>query len=174
MKNKKVIIICFVMATIAILCSIFLVAYKNTEISNKKGIIGNKIIEPDRIVYRNSDGEYFEFLKGEDSYEKTKNLLQKSITTYKEDGTKLSDNEIEQIHNTTCIEFDYKTASKNYIIQLEDNDKQAVIKLADEGGKVYTEKISNVRKIKKLLENLTQDLSPHTLEYKTMLSRNKL
>mgnify|MGYP002639253496 CR=1 FL=1 len=29
-------------------------------------------------------------------------------------------------------------------------------------------------KIKKLLENLTQDLSPHTLEYKTMLSRNKL
>ena len=154
MKNKKVIIICFVMATIAILCSIFLVAYKNTEISNKKGIIGNKIIEPDRIVYRNSDGEYFEFLKGEDSYEKTKNLLQKSITTYKEDGTKLSDNEIEQIHNTTCIEFDYKTASKNYIIQLEDNDKQAVIKLADEGGKVYTEKISNVRKIKKLLENL--------------------
>ena len=174
MKNKKVIIICFVMATIAILCSIFLVAYKNTEISNKKGIIGNKIIEPDRIVYRNSDGEYFEFLKGEDSYEKIKNLLQKSITTYKEDGTKLSDNEIEQIHNKICIEFDYKTASKNYIIQLEDNNKQAVIKLADEGGKVYTEKISNVRKIKKLLENLTQDLSPHILEYKAMLSRNKL
>ena len=154
MKNKKVIIICFVLATIAILCSIFLVAYKSTEISNKKDIIGNEIIEPDRIVYRNSDGEYFEFLKGEESYEEIKNLLQKSITTYKEDGTKLSHNEIEQINNKTCMEFDYKTASKNYIIQLENNDKQAVIKLADEGGKVCTEKISNMKKNKQIIREL--------------------
>ncbi len=174
MKNKKVIIICLVIATLAILCSIFLVAYKQVNISNKKSIIGTEIIEPDRIVYRNSKGEYFEFLKGEELYEEIKNLLQNSITTYKEDGTKLSDNEIESIHNKTCIELDYKVASKNYIIQLENNDKQAVIKLADEGGKVCTEKISNVRKIKKSLENLTQDLSSHTLEYKAMLSRNEL
>lgn len=173
MNNKKVIVF-LALVTIAILCSIFLVAYKNTEVPNKIDIIGNKIIEPDRIVYRNSAGEYFEFLNGEESYEKIKNLLQNSITTYKEDGTKLSDSEIEQIHNKTCIEFDYKTVSKNYIIQLENNDKQAIIKLADEGGKVCTEKISRVNKIKRLLDNLTKELSSHTLAYKEMLSRNKL
>ncbi len=174
MKNKKVLIICLVIITIVIIGSIFLIAYKNMELPSKKQIIGDKIIEPDRIVYRNSEGQYFEFLKGEEKYEKIQSLLQKSITTYKEDGAKLSDNEIQMIHNKSFIEFDYKTASKNYIIQLESNDKQAVIKLADEGGKICTEKISNVRNIKKLLEELSKDLFPHRLEYKTMLSRNQL
>lgn len=173
MKNK-IIIMCLILSVIIILCGIFVVAYNNAEIKNHVSIIGNEIIEPDRIVYRNSNGEYYEFLKDDECYNDIKDLLQKSIKTYIKDGVKLSDDEIDEIHDKTIIEFDYKTVSKNYIIQLDDNNKQAVIKLADEGGNVCAEKIGNVKEINKLLNKLTREKNSHTLEYKSLYSRNTL
>lgn len=146
----------------------------DSDFDYKEGIIGKDILNPDRIVYRNSDGEYFEFRTGEDSYNKILALLGNSITTYNKNGEVLSDNEIDDIHRKSFIEFDYKTISKNYIIGLEKNENRAVIKLDNVGGMIVSEKVENLSKINKTLNKLKTEEEAHRLEYKEILSKNSI
>lgn len=140
----------------------------------KETFIGNKIAEPDRIVYKDESGKYFEFKNGEEEYSKLKALIGNSISTYNENGEVLSDTQINEIHQKSFIEFDYKKISKNYIIQLEENNNRAVIKLADTGGNVVTEKIDNLKKLKKSLDILVNEKTGATLDYKEFISKNVL
>lgn len=133
MKKKILIVVCLVVVAILVIGGVFAVAVYQSNKQAEEIIVGEKIVEPDRIVYRNEDGEYFEFFKDGDKYEEIMDLLTKSITSYEKDGQILKDEDIEHVRMKNCIEFDYKTVSKNYIIQLEKNDGQAVIKLADVG-----------------------------------------
>ncbi len=178
MKNKIVIILLIIVA-ILILTGIFGFAiYKNNTInfeadSDFSGvIIGEKIVNPDRIVYRDSYGNYYEFLKDTEKYNNLKALLGNSMKEWIENGEFITDEQIDEIHGKSFIEFDYETASKNYIINLENNKNQAVIKLANTGGNVVLEKINNMRKIKKTINKLIEGEKTYKLEYKELLSRN--
>lgn len=174
MKKKIIIIFILIIVAVLIFVGIFLGAFYLIERDKSKiTIIGEKIVSPDRIVYRNENGEYFEFLSGGDDYEKILELLENSINDYNENGKKLTDDEIDSIHTKSFIEFDYKTKSKNYIIQL-DNNKEAVIKLADTGGTVCVEKIDNLKNIKSTLGDMTKESKAYLFKYKEMISKNVL
>lgn len=177
---KKIVIV-LVLISICIIASIFAYAkfqtdntYFETDKELKDSIIGNKIVNPDRIVYKDNDN-YYEFISGTDSYSKIKALLSNSIENYIENGDTLTDEQIDNIHNSSSfIEFDYETVSKNYIIQLEENENQAVIKLANSGGNVVCKNIKNLRKIKNTLKSLSENEKVYNLNYKEEISRNKL
>lgn len=180
-KNKIFIIATLIIIAFAVIGIVFGCALYNSDdigfdkdFEDKSSIIGKEIIEPDRIVYRNLNGKYFEFVKGDSNYDKVKILLGNSITNYNKEGDVLTDNDIDEIHNKSFIEFDYKTASKNYIIQLEENNNKAVIKLANSGGTVISPKIENLTKIKKTLKKLEETEEAHSLEYKEFISKNSL
>lgn len=182
MKRKEVLVILtLIIVAILTIGMVFTIAiYEGDDINfdkdfeYKESVIGTEIINPDRIVYRNEFGKYFEFKMGEENYNKIKALLGNSITTYNKKGERLKDEQIDEIHSKSFIEFDYKKASKNYIIQLEENDSQAVIKLADSGGMIVAEKIENLNKIKKTLKIYEEKEVAHSLEYKELISRNVL
>lgn len=179
--NKKIVVISLFVIGVLIFLGIFGVAIYQTDISNfdkdleyNESIVGVKIADPDRIVYRNDNGEYFQFKKSEEKYNKIKALLGNSIKTFVNNGEFLQDSKIDEIHSKSFIEFDYETISKNYIIQLDKNEKQAVIKLADTGGNVVTEDISNINKIKKSLNKFTENEPKYKLEYKELYSINTI
>ena len=128
-----------IIVPILILIAIFVTAkiqtdnmYFSTDKELKDSIVGNKIKNPDRIVYKNEKNEYFEFKNDTKSYSQIKALLSNIIEEYDENGDTLTQEEIDEIHQKNFIEFDYKTASQNYIIQLSENNNQAVIKLEEE------------------------------------------
>ena len=175
MKKKVIVIISLIIIAILIIGAIFAYAiYKENE-TQEEQVIGVEIVEPDRIVYKDNQENYFEFFKGDENYKEIINILKKSIISYNENGTILAEEEIDQIHTTkSFIEFDYETISKNYIIQLDENNEQAVIRLADKGGAVVSEKIKNVNKIKNTLSEISLNCKPYKLEYKEMISKNSL
>lgn len=182
MKNKKILVILsLIIVAVLILGIIFSIAIYRADITNfdtdtdfKEFIIGKEIVEPDRMVYRDLEGNYFEFTKETEKYRKMKALLENSITNYNKNGKSIANEIIDEIHSKSFIEFDYKTASKNYIIQLEDNDNEAVIKLSQTGGNVVTENIKNLSKIKKTLKTLVKNERAYSLAYKEVYSRNPL
>ena len=172
MKKKIIIIISLILIAILILGGIFGIAiYRENKKEQQKS--WEKIIEPDRIVYKNSDGNYYQYEKETDKYNKIINILKNSITSYEENGKLLSENEIDVIHEKNFLEFDYKTASKNYIFNLSE-DNGNVIKLATSGGNIISEKINKQKKIKKILDEISQDEEPQKLEYKIMISKKHL
>ena len=175
MKKKVIVIVSLIIIAILIIGAIFAYAiYKENEIQEEQ-VIGVEIVEPDRIVYKDEQENYYEFFKGDENYKEIINILKKSIISYNENGTILAEEEIDQIHKTkSFIEFDYETISKNYIIQLDKNNGQAVIRLADKGGTVVSEKIKNVNKIKNTLSEISLNCKPYKLEYKEMISKNSL
>ena len=175
MKKKVIVIVSLIIIAILIIGAIFAYAiYKENEIQEEQ-VIGVEIVEPDRIVYKDNQENYFQFMKGDSNYQEIIDLLKKSIVSYNENGTVLTDEEIDKIHTTkSFIEFDYETISKNYIIQLEENDEQAVIRLANTGGAVVSEKIKNIDKIKTTLSEISLDCKPYKFEYKEMISKNSL
>ena len=146
-KFKRNVILILIIVSILAISIIFIIANNETGINfnkeeYKESFIGKDIVNPDRIVYRDKTGEYYEFKQGEEDYNTLKALIGNSITKFNVTGEEfITDEKIDEIHSKSFIEFDYKKASKNYLIQLETNDNQAVIKLADTGGKWTRQKI---------------------------------
>ena len=179
-KFKRNVILILIIVSILAISIIFIIANNETGINfnkeeYKESFIGKDIVYPDRIVYRDKTGEYYEFKQGEEDYNTLKALIGNSITKFNVTGEEfITDEKIDEIHSKSFIEFDYKKASKNYLIQLETNDNQAVIKLADTGGNVVTKKLENINKIKKTLKTLTKNKNPQKLEYKELVSKNYL
>ena len=102
------------------------------------------------------------------------NLISNSLANFSTDGKIVSDEEIDNIHSKSFIEFDYKTASKNYIIPLDDIEEKNIIKLSNAGGNVCSEKIHNYKKIKELVEDLSKDSKKYSLDSKQYISRNNI
>ncbi len=175
MKKKVFVIIGLILVAIIVIAGIFgITIYKKNNVTKKENIIGSKILEPDRIVFRNDNDQYFQFKKGENKYQDIINIIEKNIRSYQTDGKSISDEEIDNIHSKSYIEFDYKTASKNYLIQLEKSDDEAVIKMATTGGNVVCKKIRNLSKVKKELQKSSEQEQAYTLDYKEYVSRNVL
>ena len=177
-KNYLNLTIILVLIIIIILSIIFGIKSNNkktviTQEDLAEVYVGTKIASPDRIIYKDSKNNYYEFLNGTEEYSDLKGILQKSITSYTDSGMYLTDEEIDNIHkNSIFLEFDYKTISKNYIIQLSNNNNQAVIRLADNGGRVCTNKILNLDKIRTILDDLTKNKTSYKLEYREFISEN--
>lgn len=171
-----------IIVPILILIAIFVTAkiqtdnmYFSTDKELKDSIVGNKIKNPDRIVYKNEKNEYFEFKNDTKSYSQIKALLSNIIEEYDENGDTLTQEEIDEIHQKNFIEFDYKTASQNYIIQLSENNNQAVIKLSKNGGgNVVCKNIINKNKLKNTVDTLSRKQKATSLYYKEEISRNIL
>lgn len=180
MKKKKIIIILSLIILAVILVGIvFAIAIHNYQIINfstdedfNQPVVGEKIANPDRIVYRDKEENYYEFSKGTEKYNNLKALLGNSIKDYDENGENIKEEDIDDLHSKSFIEFDYEKISKNYIITLENNENRAVVKLGNTGGTVVTQDIDNLSKIKKTLDSIIIGENPKKLEYKQLYSRN--
>ena len=83
---KKVCIILFLLLLgIALLVTLFIFSYKSLNASQNV-ILGDEIILPDRIVYKNSNNQYFEFLKDSEHYDDIIELVGGSLNNYSENG----------------------------------------------------------------------------------------
>lgn len=170
---KKVCIILFLLLLgIALLVTLFVFAYKSINISQNV-ILGDEIILPDRIVYKNSNNQYYEFLKDSESYDEIIELVGGSLNNFNENGEIIFQDAIDSIHNNeSFLEFDYETASKNYIIPFSDTNKNSMIKLATTGGKVCSTNLRNINKLNKELDKICSSSRPYSLKYTELISKN--
>ena len=175
MKKRTKVIIILILSLIAIglISALFVVQYiqQNQEYDNT---FAENIIDPDRIVYKNEEGKYYQFEKGTEQYNELKYTIAKSVTNYNESGNTLTDEDIDKIHEKSFIEFDYETASKNYIVPLEENEEKNMIKLGTTGGMVVTTNLKNFNNIKKIANKVSEGQPIYELRYQEMLSRNTL
>lgn len=96
---KKVCIILFLLLLgIALLVTLFVFAYKSINISQNV-ILGDEIILPDRIVYKNSNNQYFEFLQDSEQYDEIIEIVGGSLNNFSENGEIVSQDAIDSIHN---------------------------------------------------------------------------
>ena len=170
---KKVCIILFLLLLgIALLVTLFVFAYKSINISQNV-ILGDEIILPDRIVYKNSNNQYFEFLQDSEHYDEIIELVGGTLNNFSENGEIVSQDIIDTIHdNESFLEFDYETASKNYIIPFDDTYKNSMIKLATTGGKVCSTNLGNINRLNNELDKLSSSCKPYSLEYTELVSKN--
>ena len=175
MKKRTKVIIILILSLIAIglISALFVVQYiqQNQEYDNT---FAENIIDPDRIVYKDEEGKYYQFEKGTEQYNELKYTIAKSVTNYNESGNTLTDEDIDKIHEKSFIEFDYETASKNYIIPLEENEGKNMIKLGTTGGMVVTTNLKNFNNIKKIADKVSEGQPIYELKYQEMLSRNTI
>ena len=175
MKKRIKIIVILILCLIAVclISALFIVPYieQNQEYDNT---FAENIIDPDRIVYKDEEGKYYQFEKGTEQYNELKYTIAKSVTNYNESGNTLNDEDIDQIHEKSFIEFDYETASKNYIIPLEENEGKNMIKLGTTGGMVVTTKLKNFNNIIKIADKVSEGQPIYELKYKEMISRNTI
>lgn len=175
MKKRTKIIVILILCLIAVclISALFIVPYieQNQEYDNT---FAENIIDPDRIVYKDEEGKYYQFEKGTEQYNELKYTIAKSVTNYNESGNTLKDEDIDQIHEKSFIEFDYKTASKNYIIPLENNEGKNLVKLGTTGGMIVTTNLKNFNSIIKIAEKVSEGQPTYELKYKEMISRNKI
>lgn len=171
---KKVCIILFLLLLgIALLVTLFVFAYKSINISQNV-ILGDEIILPDRIVYKNSNNQYFEFLQDSEQYDEIIEIVGGSLNNFSENGEIVSQDAIDSIHNNeSFLEFDYETASKNYIIPFSDTYKNSMIKLATTGGKVCSTNLRKINKLTKELDTISSSSKPYSLEYTEFVSKNQ-
>lgn len=174
--KKRIIVISLVLCSILILTGIFALAYiyiRPVQEVSQENIIGNEITSPDRIVYKDSENNYYEFTPEMEEYMELKEILNSSISNYEKNGASVSDEEIKEIKNSSFIEFDYKKASKNFVLPLN-GEKNILIKLADTGGNICINKVKNINKINNKLKVLIKDKEIQNINYTEYYSKNVL
>ena len=148
MKKRTKIIIIGILTIIALglIIALFVSSSDTLQISNKENqaIYEKNIIDPDRIVYRNQNGQYYQFVKDTEGYNQIRDCIKNALVIYSESGNTLTQEEIDNIHEKSFIEFDYETASKNYLIPLEEIEKPEMIKLGTTGGIVVSTNIERL------------------------------
>ncbi len=176
-KRTKVIVICILtIIAIGLIVVLFVSQYHAPKVSleTSETIFTENIIDPDRIVYRNQNGQYYQFAKDTEAYNQIIENVKKSLRNYSESGNTLTEEEIDTIHEKCFIEFDYETASKNYIIPLEENENANMIKLGNTGGIVVSNQLRNLEELTTLVDEQSKNATPYEFEYKEQLSRNTI
>ena len=176
-KRTKVIVICILtIIAIGLIVALFVSQYYAPKVSleTSETIFTENIIDPDRIVYRNQNGQYYQFAKDTEAYNQIIENVKKSLRNYSESGNTLTEEEIDTIHKKCFIEFDYETASKNYIIPLEENENANMIKLGNTGGIVVSNQLKNLEELTTLVDEQSKNATPYEFEYKEQLSRNTI
>ena len=175
-RTKIMIIILLTVIAVGLIVSLFIMQYNKQKEGAEidETIFAKNIIDPDRIVYRNTNGQYYQFEKGTAPYNQIKESIQKSLKNYNESGNTLTDEEIDSIHQKSFIEFDYETVSKNYIIPLEDNETANMIKLGNTGGIIVSSNLKNLKEIVTVADEQSQNAISYKFQYKELLSRNTI
>ena len=176
-KRTKVIVICILtIIAIGLIVVLFVSQYHAPKVSleTSETIFTENIIDPDRIVYRNQNGQYYQFAKDTEAYNQIIENVKKSLCNYSVSGNTLTEEEINIIHEKCFIEFDYETASKNYIIPLEENENANMIKLGNTGGIVVSNQLRNLEELTTLVDEQSKNATPYEFEYKEQLSRNTI
>ena len=174
-RTKIIIIILLTLIAIGLITALFVTQYyaqKNISSETSETIFTKNIIEPDRIVYRNQNGQYYQFAKDTEAYNQIIENIKKSLRNYSESGNTLTEEEIDAIHEKSFIEFDYETISKNYIIPLEENENANMVKLGNTGGIVVSNQLSNLKELTTLVDEQSQNATPYEFQYQEFLSRN--
>ena len=176
MKIKIITITILTLIAVGLISALFITQYNtpNEVEETSESIFTKNIIDPDRIVYKNENGQYYQFLKGTESYEQIKETIENALQNYNESGNTFTQEEIDKIHEKSFIELDYKTASKNYLIPLEENETGNMLKLSNTGGIVVSSNLENIENIKTKADEKSQNETPYELKYKEMLSRNTI
>ena len=176
-KRTKILIICILtIIAIGLIVALFATQYYAPKVSTEtsESIFTDNIINPDRIVYRNQSGKYYQFAKDTDAYNQIIEKIKQSLNNYSESGNTLTEEDIDSIHEKSFIEFDYETASKNYIIPLEENEDANMIKLGNTGGIVVSNQLKNLEELTTLANEQSQNATPYEFEYRELLSRNTI
>ena len=176
-KRTKILIICILtIIAIGLIVALFATQYYAPKVSTEtsESIFTDNIINPDRIVYRNQSGKYYQFAKDTDAYNQIIEKIKQSLNNYSESGNTLTEEDIDSIHEKSFIEFDYETASKNYIIPLEENEDANMIKLGNTGGIVVSNQLKNLEELTTLVNEQSQNVTPYEFEYQELLSRNTI
>ena len=176
-RTKIIIIILLTLIAIGLITALFVTQYyaqKNISSETSETIFTKNIIEPDRIVYRNQNGQYYQFAKDTEAYNQIIENIKKSLRNYSESGNTLTEEEIDAIHEKSFIEFDYETTSKNYIIPLEENENANMVKLGNTGGIVVSNQLSNLKELTTLVDEQSQNATPYEFQYQELLSRNTI
>ena len=82
-KSIKIIIICIlIVIAIGLIAALFVTQYYAPKVSTEasESIFTENIIAPDRIVYRNTNGQYYQFAKDTDAYNKIIERVKQSLS----------------------------------------------------------------------------------------------
>ena len=76
-KTKLIIVIVLSLIAIGLIIAIFVTQYKMPIVTNESSedLFTKNIIEPDRIVYRDKNGQYYQFLKDTEQYNQIKETI---------------------------------------------------------------------------------------------------
>ena len=162
MKLKNIFKILIYLLLVILIYIILFNIFKVDEIEKEEIPIIESIEEsdllptPDRIVYKNINGEYIQFESNTNEYNviytelcnRMKNLIE---------GKVYSELEITSMQNKgSFIEFDYNTKSKNYVFFIDESEVGILKRFTDSGQVLKTSlenKISLLKIIDKLAEN---------------------
>lgn len=165
-KNKKVIIISIL---IVLLIAIFLIlkvkvidkmtpgmVYKNSKkTSSDSSEEHAEIPTPDRIIYKNQDGEYMIFEKGTSDFSDIYDELDLSLSKFI-DGKVYSEDKISEMQSKeSFIEYDYDTISKNYVFMFDEPEIGLIKRLTD-SGQVLQTSLKDKEKLVKRLNSLVK------------------
>ena len=80
-RTKIMIIILLTVIAVGLIVSLFIMQYNKQKEGAEidETIFAKNIIDPDRIVYRNTNGQYYQFEKGTAPYNQIKESIQKSL-----------------------------------------------------------------------------------------------
>ena len=169
---KKAVYILLILFIIALISIGFIVQKKEDKPTQLEGEA--KFIIPDRIVYKNDKNDYYIFEKYQEDFTELFTRISNGITSLV-DGEVLDEDKINQIKSTEpFIELDYNSASKNFILPLNE-ENIGVIKMLSENGQVQTTKLNNKEETKEYLEKVTQN--KEAMEFsdcKNYVSQNKI
>ena len=121
------------------------------------------IINPDRIIYKKTNGDYYIIQEGTKAYSKTYSELYNR--TYNPiEGKVYSENEIAEFENKgSFVEFDYNTKSKNFIFMLEESEIGIIRRFTDSGQVIKTS-LDDVKGLTAKLDNQTKEMTKYSFD----------
>ena len=164
-KKLKTISKCIILLSILalIIFAIYQVEKKQELEENEElGKVGQDLTleQPDRIIYKNKNGNYYIMLRGTTEYSKIYSELYNR--TYKPiEGKVYSENEIAELqYKGSFVELDYNTRSKNYVYMLEEKEIGIIRRFTDSGQVIKTT-LDNVSDLTKKLDSQTKNLTKY-------------
>lgn len=164
-KKLKTILKCIILLSILalIIFAIYQVEKKQELEENEElGKVGQDLTleQPDRIIYKNKNGNYYIMLRGTTEYSKIYSELYNR--TYKPiEGKVYSENEIAELqYKGSFVELDYNTRSKNYVYMLEEKEIGIIRRFTDSGQVIKTT-LDNVSDLMKKLDSQTKNLTKY-------------
>ena len=167
-KNKKMLItgkcLILLLSIGLILFAIYKVE-KNQEKQGELGQVGQNLTlqQPDRIIYKKTNGDYYIIQEGTKAYSKIYSELYNR--TYNPiEGKVYSENEIAEFENKgSFVEFDYNTKSKNIVFMLKESEIGIIRRFTDSGQVIKTS-LDDVKGLTAKLDSQTKEMTKYSFD----------